>query len=70
MTNEDILKIAMRQSAIDMNCSVEDFTRQGSKAFVSSLNEGAKKCYTQKIFCGFAFYGDGLVATVDETIKP
>jgi hypothetical protein len=53
-----------------MNCSVEDFTRQGSKAFVSSLNEGAKKCYKQKIFCGFAFYGDGLVATVDEAIKP
>ncbi|MDH8676870.1 GNAT family N-acetyltransferase [Fusibacter bizertensis] len=70
MTNKDILKIAMTQSAIDMNCSVKDFTRQGSKVVISSLKEGAKKCYTQKIFCGFVFYGDGLVATVDAAIKP
>ena len=28
MTNQHILQIAMRQSAVDANCRAEDFTRE------------------------------------------
>lgn len=60
----------MEQSAIDMNCTVDKFQKLGSTVVISKLNKGAKKCYKNKLFCGFAYYGDGLVASVDEKIKP
>lgn len=70
MNNKDIRRIVMEQSAVDMNCKVDDFANPGSTVVISKLNEGAKKCYKKKLFCGFAYYGDGLVASVDEKIKP
>lgn len=70
LDNREIMRIAMEQSAIDMNCKASDFFNQGSTVAISALNEGAKKCYKKEIFCGFAYYGDGLVVTVDEKIKP
>lgn len=69
MDNKDIWKIAMEQSAIDFNCLADDFTKQGNTVVVSVLNDGAKKCYKKPMFCGLAYYGDGLVASVDEQIK-
>lgn len=69
MNNKDIWKIAMEQSAIDLNCSVDDFMNKGNTVVLSKLNEGRKKCYKKSMFCGFAYYGDGLVASVDEKIK-
>lgn len=70
MNNKDIRRIAMEQSAIDMNCTVENFQKHGNTVVISELNVKAKKCYKKKLFCGFAYYGDGLVASVDEKIKP
>ncbi len=70
MNNKDIRRIAMEQSAIDMNCTVDNFEKQGSTVVISELNVESKKCYKKKLFCGFAYYGDGLVASVDEKIKP
>lgn len=64
------MRIAIEQSAIDMNCKASDFLTQGSTVVISALKEGAKKCYKKEIFCGFVYYGDGLVVTVDEKIKP
>lgn len=69
MTNKDIWKIAMEQSAIDLNCSVDDFLNDGNTVVISKLNKGRKKCYKKPIFCGLAYYGGGLVASVDERIK-
>ncbi|GFP76265.1 GNAT family N-acetyltransferase [Clostridium fungisolvens] len=69
MNNKDIWKIAMEQSAIDLNCKVTDFMNKGSTVVTSKLNEGRKKCYTKPMFCGLAYYGEGLVASVDERIK-
>lgn len=70
LSNKEIIQIAMRQSAIDMNCAPEDFVNQQSRVVISKLNAGAKKCYKKRIFCGFTYYGTGLVASVDEKIKP
>ncbi len=69
MINKDIWTIAMKQSAIDLNCSVNDFLNKGNTVVISKLNEGRKKCYKKPLFCGLAYYGDGLVASVDERIK-
>jgi hypothetical protein len=69
MNNQDILKIAMEQSAIDFNCSANDFLNKGNKVSISKLNDGRKKCYQKPLFCGFAYYGNGIVATVDESIE-
>ncbi len=69
MNNEEILRVAMSQSAIDFNCLVNDFINKGNTVTISKLNGGRKKYYEEPLFCGFAFYGGGLVATVDERIK-
>jgi len=66
MCNKDIWKIAMEQSVIDLKCSVDDFVNKGNTVVISKLNEGRKKCYKKPIFCWFAYYGTGLVASVDE----
>lgn len=69
MINKDIWKIAMEQSAIDLNCSVDDFLNKGNAVVISKLKDGRKKCYKKPMFCGLAYYGGGLVASVDERIK-
>jgi ribosomal protein S18 acetylase RimI-like enzyme len=69
MINKDIWKIAMEQSAIDLNCSVDDFLNKGNTVVKSKLKDGRKKCYKKPMFFGLAYYGDGLVASVDERIK-
>ena len=68
MNNKDILRIAMEQSAIDFNCSIENFVSRGNTVVISKLNNGAKKYYKKPQFCGFAYYGGGLVASVDESL--
>ncbi len=50
MNNKDIRRIAIEQSAIDMNCTVDDFVNHGSTVVISELNVGAKKCYRKKFF--------------------
>jgi ribosomal protein S18 acetylase RimI-like enzyme len=69
MNNQDILRIAMEQSVIDFNCSIDDFIDIGNTVVISKLNEGAKKCFKKPQFCSFAYYGGGLVASVDKRIK-
>lgn len=69
MNNKEILRISMEQSAIDFNCSTDNFTNNENTVVISKLNEGAKKCYKKPQFCSFAYYGGGLVASVDEQIK-
>ncbi|MDP4091200.1 MAG: GNAT family N-acetyltransferase [Bacillota bacterium] len=69
MVNKDIWKIAMEQSAVDFNCSVDAFLNEGNTVVLSRLNEGRKKCYKKPMFCSMAFYGGGLIASVDERIN-
>jgi len=68
MNNKDILRIAMEQSSIDFNCSIDNFVNEGNTVVISKLNNGAKKYYKKPQFCGFAYYGGGLVASVDESL--
>jgi RimJ/RimL family protein N-acetyltransferase len=69
MTNEDIKRIAMGQSSIDLNCNIEDFTREKNRVVISKMNSGCKKYFKQPHFCQLVCYGKSLVASVDKQIE-
>lgn len=70
MTNQDIMETAIRQSAIDLNCSPEDFFC-GTNRIVRSLeNQGARKYLTLPFDCNLVSYGGNVVASVSEATEP
>lgn len=68
MTNKEILEIAMRQSAIDGNCHVEDFQKSENIVTVSAPNDRARKYLELPLFCDIVSYGSNIVASADEKI--
>lgn len=66
MTNKEIFDIAMRQSAIDINCSKEDFLRKENVIVPSVIGEGARKYYSEPIACNLVSYGSNVVASVKD----
>lgn len=68
LTNKDILKIAMEQSAEDIGCRPEDFLDSKNVVVPLKLGPNAKKYYKMPIGCNFISYGSNVVAAVtDET---
>ena len=43
MTNKEMLCTALKQSALELNCTVDDLTSGKSKAVISRAAEGARK---------------------------
>jgi len=68
MTNKDIYKIAMEQTAIDSNCKVEDLTSEQNVVVISKPNENARRYLNLPFFCDLVSYGSNIVASVDERI--
>ena len=68
MENKNIKRIAIEQSAIDLNCKYEDLIGQTNKVVVSQLISGHKRDFTEPHFCQFVCYGNALVASVDEKL--
>jgi GNAT superfamily N-acetyltransferase len=68
-TNEMIREIAMEQSAIDANCSVEDFTKSDNVIVVSKENKLARRYLKLPHVCNLISYGDNLVATISEEFR-
>ena len=68
MTNEEMLNIALKQSALELNCTVDDLTRGKSKAVISMAAEGARKYLSLPFYCQLVSYGSGIVASVNEEI--
>lgn len=68
MNNDDVIRIAMEQSAIDCNCEAEDFLRDHNVVVVSHANPGAKHFLELPFFCDLVSYGTNIVASVDERI--
>lgn len=66
LTNKDIIKIAMEQSAIDSNCNFEDFISSKNKVVISKDNENARKYLKLPFLCDFTSYGNNIVASVSE----
>lgn len=69
MTNQEILKIAMAQSAIDANCNELDFTRSDHVIVESVKNAEARKYLELPLYCNLISYGNNIVASVNTEIK-
>ena len=68
MTNQEILQIAMRQSAEDIGCRAEDFLSDAPILVPFRLGAHARKYYKEPITCHFVSYRANVVAaTVPET---
>ena len=68
MTREEILSIAMRQSAEDMGCLPEDFLRSEDVIRPFRLGEKARKYLKEPITANFVTYGNNAVAGVSDEI--
>lgn len=64
MTNEDILNIAMQQSAVDSNCDADDFKCFENKVVISNKNPNARKYLELPFYCDLTSYGNNIVASV------
>ena len=69
MTNEEILRIALQQSAVDSNCRAEDFLSEQNVVVVSSFRKGARKYLTSAFDCDLTSYGSNIVASVREDLQ-
>lgn len=68
-TNLDILQIAMRQSALDMNCRPTDFLASENVVVKSVIGPMARKYYKEPIACSFVSYGSNIVASVKDEYR-
>ncbi len=68
MTNKELLQIAMKQSAEDIGCSVEDFFSDTNVIVPFRLGEKAKCYYSQPIGCGMISYGKNTVAAATKEL--
>ena len=64
MTNQDILGIALQQSAIDLNCKAEDFIKPENIIVCSAENDSARKYLELPFACNLVSYGHNIVASV------
>ena len=69
-TNEEILNIALRQSAYDMNCLPEDFLKSEPVVHVSQNHPLARKYLALPLSCDLASYGSNVVAQAAPEILP
>ena len=69
MTNQEIMQIALQQSAYDCNCSAEDFLLTKNKIVLSQKNEKARVYLPLPFECDLVSYGNNIVAQVSERMK-
>lgn len=68
MTNKEQFEIAMKQSAIDSNCSVIDFLSDKNKVIISEKNTNARKYLELPFHCDLTSYGNCIVASVSNEL--
>lgn len=69
LTNQEILKRAMQQSALDLNCCEDDFLKEENVLTFSKIGTAAKKYYKEPIACTFVSYGNNIVASVKDEYR-
>lgn len=69
MENRELFAVAMRQSAIDLNCSAEDFLQAENKVVLSVPHPEARKYLTLPFACNLVTYGGNIVASVSEELR-
>ena len=69
MTNREMMEIAMRQSAEDMGCHVEDFKADKNVVVPINLGKKARKYLKEPITCNLVSYGNNIMAaSIPETM--
>lgn len=69
MTNQEILRIAMEQSAKDESCQPEDFLREENVVVISKPSEQARKYLKLPFMCNLVSYGNNIVASIQPQIR-
>lgn len=69
MTNQEILEIALQQSAYDCNCNADDFLSTENKVVLSQKNEKARVYMPLPLECDLVSYGNNIVAQVSPRMK-
>ena len=64
MTNQEILKIAMAQSAIDLCAEPRDFEKNENVIVISRRSENARRYLELPFSCQLVSYGSNVVASV------
>ena len=68
MTNQEMLAAAMRQSAIDLGCEPNDFTRTEPVIVTAGIAQKARKYLKQPYHAYFVSYGSNIVASVSQEL--
>ena len=69
MTNQEILKIAMAQSARDLCADASDFEKSENVVVLSSESEEARKYLKLPFSCQLVSYGNNVVASVSPEFR-
>jgi GNAT superfamily N-acetyltransferase len=69
MTNQDILAIAQRQSAVDLGCDPADFSRREPVVVTAGILQDARKYLNQPYAAYFVSYGSNIVASVSPELR-
>ncbi len=69
MTNEEVLRIAMAQSAIDSGCTPQDFCVAENRIVHSTASKQARAYLSLPFFCDLVSYGSNIVASVDPSCE-
>ena len=64
MDNQEILKIAMEQSAIDLSCDADDFMKKENVVVLSQKSDEARKYLKLPFSCQLVSYGNNIVASI------
>ena len=70
MTNEDVLKIALQQSAYDMGCLPADLLSDRNVVTISRKYPLARKYLDLPLSCDLVSYGSNVVAQASEELAP
>mgnify|MGYP002625981872 FL=1 len=68
MTNAEMLRIAMAQSAEDMGCQPEDFQKSSNVTVPFHLGQRVRKYLKEPITCHLVSYGNNIVAASTEEV--
>ena len=69
ITNQEILRIAMAQSALDLCANANDFEKQENVIVLSEKNEDARRYLKLPFSCQLVSYGNNVVASVSPEFR-
>ena len=69
MTNQEILKIAMAQSAVDLSADASDFEKSENVIVMSRESDGARRYLKLPFSCQLVSYGNNVVASVSPEFR-